>query len=126
VAERVELAIDAHGHVTACYSQRIGVTNGSAIEAKKAMLGAGERIKPEVRHNRDVEPFDEIWERWEGEDGHIARLREVDLIEESPSWLDQYIDDLTTAAWELGYLQAGREEPAEPDEDEVKVREVID
>lgn len=126
VAERVEVAIDAWGHLNACESQRISVTNGTAIEAKKALAGAGVRIKPEVRHNKDVEPFDEIWGRWEGEEGHVAMLQRADFIEDVPGWLDQYVDDLTTAAWELGYLQAGREEPAEPEEDDVKITEVIE
>lgn len=126
VAERVEVAIDAYGHLEACESQMISVTNGSAIETKKALVGAGTRIKPEVRHNRDVEPFDEIWERWQGDDGHVNRLRRADFVEEVPDWLSQYVDDLTTAAWELGYLKAGREEAVDPDDDDIKIREVID
>lgn len=127
VADRVEAAIDARAHITSCDSQMITMSNNSAVEAKKALLGAGDRLKPEVRHNKGVEPFDEIWERWHGEDGHIAMLQRADFIEQgSPSWLHKYVDDLTTAAWELGYLQAGKEEPAEPDDDSVKVREVID
>lgn len=125
VADRVERAIDAFGHLNACQSQRIAVSDGSAVGTKKALIGVGVRLKPEVRMNRHVEPFDDVWDRWEGEDGMVSDLYDADFVEDVPSWLPQYIEDVTTVAWELGYIKAGREEPSDPDEDEVAARELI-
>lgn len=124
--QRLELAVDAHAHVASCESQSIQMSDKSAVEVKKALVSAGTRLIPQLRHNSHVEPFDEIWGRWRGEDGYLSRLRETDFVVEDPEWLDQYAEDLQTAAWHIGYTRAGQEEAADPDDDEVKARELID
>jgi len=71
-------------------------------------------LLPELRDSQgsDEKPFDEILDRWESsyQDGAglLARLRDEQLSSDCPEWLGQLADDIRTAAYELGYLHAGR------------------
>jgi len=126
VAEKVSRANDAYSFLVSVYTQDMHLPEKSAMDTKRALLNAGMRLKPEIKMNNEHEPFDEIWERWDGEEGYIQMLIQHDFYNGMPGWVHQYSDDLMTAAWEIGYLQAGRQEAADPDSDDAKISEVID
>lgn len=101
-------------------------STNQALMASARITNAAEMLELEVEINKHNEPFDEIWERWSGEDGLIAQFRSVDLRETYPGFLDTLMDDMKRAAWHLGYLKVGRHEPADPDDDTTKVLEAIE
>jgi len=119
-------ANSAYAFLVSAQSQDITVSNRSFISTKQALLEAGLRLKTEIRVNKNVEPFTEIWERWDGEEGYVRLLRNHDFHESVPDWLGQYNDDIMDAAWELGYLKVGQEKAADPNDDDARINEVLD
>lgn len=59
----------------------------------------------------------------EPDEGYLRELRDIQLQNECPDWLEQFVLDIKTAGFELGYLQAGRtvsiNEDADPIEEDV-------
>lgn len=48
-------------------------------------------------------------------EGFVGALKDIQLHSECPDWLYQFVLDIRTAGYELGYLQAGRTVDKEPD-----------
>jgi len=128
VSETVYQANDAYSYIISVEAQGVPLEESDAVDVKRCLVRAGARLLPEIRKNKEQEPFDDIWERWNGEDGEgkMSELRRLNLYDGVPDWLHQYNEDVMTAAWEIGYLQAGREEPADPEDNQAMVTEVID
>jgi hypothetical protein len=127
----INKAVEAYAHVDSKTSQNIGLTPQTAVAARSAILKITKRLFREVEKMSHKEPFDEISKRWsdgdDGEPGYVTKLESTDFYNDGvPYWLGDLIDDLVTAGWELGYLKAGMEKPANPNDDDVQVKEMID
>jgi hypothetical protein len=141
----VHKAIKAYSHINSKRASGVGVTPQTAVRTRSAILGITKRLFYEVKRNRRHQPFDDIFERWagvpadevdelgaafayadEGDAGFIARLEAADFTREVPGFLGQLVDDIVTAAWELGYIRAGVEKPADPEDDDEQVRAMIE
>jgi len=138
----VNRAVKAYSHINSKSSQNIGITPQTAVKAKGAILGISKRLFHEIRRNARIEPYDEIYERWSGDEvvdgdagrevvetddaGYIVMLERADFTQGMPEWLGQMVDDLIRAAWKLGYIRSGVDKPADPDADETQVDEMFD
>lgn len=122
VTETIEKALNAYARVNSFHVEGVSIPPDLAVEARGRILTAALRLKPELEHDRGtVEKYDEILGRWEGSEGHLQRLRGTSLRQSDPDWLEELVQDIATAGWEIGYLQAGRvgeKERSVPDPDE--------
>ena len=119
-------ALKAFSHVNACYTQGSSLTEDRAVKCKSHILQAAMRLQQEIRYNSEVDEYEEMWERWEGEDGFISRFYDTNLRDGMPGWMLQFQMDIQDAAWQLGYHRVGKFRAADPDTDEAKGAEVID
>lgn len=111
VADAVQAAIDAYSHIDSIHAEGADVAPKRAAEARACILAAAHRLMTELENERDqVDLYDDILERWEGQDGFIQRMGQVRLNSMSPGFLHQFVRDIHRAAWELGYIRAGRAE----------------
>lgn len=124
IAEAVVDAVMAYSTVDSMYAEHAPMTAELATRARSKLLSASMQLRDEMERDRDnVDFYDDALSRWEGEDGYLRRLSDLSLQDECPGWLFQFVLDIRKAAWELGYLRAGRNEPIEtpnPDEAEVE------
>ncbi|RLM83697.1 hypothetical protein D3D02_16985 [Halobellus sp. Atlit-38R] len=123
IGKAVRDAVDAYSHLDAQQRQAArGRGANAAAQAHQHILAAAIRLVPELQRDRDSrEKLDEIYVDWTGDDGYIQRLKNTQLEAGSPDWLYEFVVQIREAAWELGYLQAGRTEKAEaedPNEEE--------
>ena len=130
----IDEAIDAYAVVKRLHVEGARV-RGQAADASSRILAAAMRLVPELKEHREQkEIYDEILSRWlDGEEtegvgevpdeGYLTALENTQLHRECPDWLSQFVLDIRTAGWHLGYLQAGRqteEEPEDPVEADVE------
>lgn len=114
VSNAVENAVDAYAMIQSRHSEGARVTPDQAAEASAHILGAALKLLPELEDDLDdVEEYQEILERWKGDDGFIERLKAESLSSRSPEWLGQFAVDIRRAGFELGYLRAGRQTDTE-------------
>ena len=134
--ESIMQAANAYSHLKAKDSQGVGITPQTAVKGKGRILRVSKRLSVEVRRNRDVDDYSEVYERWFGKelvdgewvdtgDGHMAMLESQSLRTGLPEWLDQHMDDILYVGWKLGYIRSGVDKPADPDEDETQVEEMF-
>ncbi len=126
VGKSVHNAIEAYARLDSLHAEGAQVPPETAATARSHIFAAALKLVPELRRdaprendddNGGVELYGEILDRWEGDDGYLRnKLHNVQLQRECPGWLFQFILDIRRAAWELGYLQAGRERKGEPDD----------
>lgn len=117
VAASIDEALDAYAAIDSAHAENARVSADDAAEARQKILGAALKLAPELENDREVEKqYASILNRWQGEDGFLQRLDSISLRETSPAWLRQFVLDIRTAGWELGYLQAGRTQRAEPED----------
>lgn len=134
----VNKAIRAYATIKSLDSQNVGITPQTAVKTKRAILAVAKRTFYEVQVNRQIDEFDEIYERWSGNEvnqgetietgdtGYVARLEEADFREGAPEFLPELMDDLVTATWKLGYIRAGVEKPADPDDTDEQMDEMFE
>jgi hypothetical protein len=122
----INRAIDAYSHVDSRAAQNMSITPKTAVNTRSAILKITKRLYYEVKKNQSIEGFPEIHERWSGEDGYVEQLEAANFQREVPGFLDELIDDLVAAGWELGYLKAGMEKPANPESDDIQVEEMFE
>lgn len=127
VVQAVDDALDAYARVDSAHTEGAPMPPDVAAVARANIQKAAMRLLPELENDRDdVDLYDEILNRWQETDdglGYIQLFDGLALSQERPSWLHQFVIDIRKAAWELGYLKAGRTaktEPENPDEAEVK------
>jgi len=124
VARSVHDAIEAYALVNSRHAESARIRPPMAAQARAKMLAPALRLKVELEDNREVESdYDEILSRWEGDDGFLTKLDQVTLQQECPDWLADFVEDIRTAGFQLGYLQAGRtvkERPDDPVEEETE------
>lgn len=129
ISTSVDDAVDAYSTIQAAHVEDTAIPPDLASEARSLILSAAMRLMVEMESDREaVDVYDTILSRWEdGDDrtetGYVAEFQDVRLAEGVPGWLFQFVKDIRRAAWELGYLQAGRTsrtDPEDPDEAEVE------
>lgn len=120
VHEAVVGAIEWQAFINACHREGARVQPEDAANASGQIMSAARRLLTELRQERDSEQkYDEILKRWEGENGkkgYIEQLAETSLSENNPAFLHQFVEDIHEAAFEIGYLRAGREERKDLDD----------
>jgi hypothetical protein len=111
VAEHIDDAIDALCYLESSKDAGYKPDPDEEADYRAVVLTAATSVKTELENERDLKTvYDEILNRWEGEDGYINRFREVDVTGYGrDGWMYQFAEDLHRAGWELGYLKAGRE-----------------
>jgi len=118
----VQDAIHAINEIDSAHHEGTKVRSQPAARARADVLDAMIALTPELRTNRDADDdLDDILNRWEGSDGYRRRLKAVHLTRENPEWLSQLADDISHAAWQLGYTRSGkttRENDVDPVEKE--------
>lgn len=126
VGETIENAVDAYARLDSLHTEKIPVEPELAAEARARIKSAAMKLIPELENDRDtVDFYDEVLERWQGDEGYLQELREVSLERRCPDWLEKMVIDIRKVGWELGYLQAGRTERVTPeDPDEAKQQEI--
>lgn len=133
VAASIDDAIDAYAYINGLHAEHARVRQREAAEARSRILGAAIKLLPELKANQGTQDQDdqdiyvEILNRWtkehDGGDGLLERLKQIQLQNDCPDWLGQLVQDIRTAGWEIGYLQAGRtisESNLEPAEEEAR------
>jgi hypothetical protein len=120
IGQAVRDAIDAYAYIDGRHSQGARVRATNAASAYRRILGAAIRLLPELK--RDAETKDELgeiyndWTGKDGDDGRIDQLQSLSFQSPPPDWLFEFVVQIREAAWELGYLQAGRSRKAEQDD----------
>lgn len=135
----VNNAIKAYAHINSLDTSHMGITPQASVKTKRAILGVSKRVYYEIQVNRHVEDYREIYERWSGDevdgdgeivagadDGFIERLEDADFTQGAPDFLPQLMDDLVKAAWTLGYIRAGVQKSADPEDAEEQVSEMFE
>lgn len=128
IGQAVRDAIDAYAFLDGRHTQGARVRATNAARAHRCILGAAIRLLPEVERDAETkEVLGEIHADWMGngedDDGDIDKLRSLSLQDPPPDWLFGFVVQIREAAWELGYLQAGRSRKADegdPAEEEPK------
>jgi hypothetical protein len=119
LGESIDDAVEAYAKIDAAHDEGANVAAAAAAEARGQIMSAAIKLLPALQADRDaVDEYDEMLASWEGEKGHISKLRDTSLRQECPDWLYDFVLDIRRAGWELGHLQAGRttkeyDDPAE-------------
>lgn len=117
IGQAVRDAIDAYAYIDGRHSQGARVRATDAASAYRRILGAAIRLLPELERNADAkDEVGDIYDDWTGDgddDGQLDDLRSLSFQGPPPDWLFEFVVQIRAAAWELGYLQAGRSRKAE-------------
>jgi len=125
MAQSIDNAIEAYAKIQSLHTEGARVKPQLAANAKSQIQGAAMRLVPELRN--DEEQYEEILERWSpgkeisnqtsmDEMGYLQRIRYTQLTNECPEWLHEFVLDIRTAGWEVGYLRAGQTVDEGPDD----------
>lgn len=119
VHQAVVGAIEAQAFIHAMHQEGARVSPEDAAEASARMLSAARRLLTEMRRENERNsdgPYDDILEKWEGPNGYISQLAGSNLSDSSPAFLHDFVEDIHRAAFEIGYIRAGREERQDLDD----------
>lgn len=122
ISSAIDNAIDAYASLQSLHDEDTKIKPSQASNARRPILSAAMRLLPELEKQKDAnETYGEMVDEWteDGveEQGYIEALREANLQRDCPDWLYDFVLDLRRAGWELGYLQAGRYEDDEDEDD---------
>lgn len=124
VARSIYDAIEAFAIIDSQHTENARVKPAAAAKARAKILAPALRLKVEMEADREaVEKLDQILQDWEGDEGHLAKFSNLQLHQDCPSWLHEFVTQIREAGWEIGYLKAGRTTKKELDdevEEEVK------
>lgn len=139
IAESIDEALDAYARLEASHAEGTKISAKEAAWARSRIKLAALKLAPELRgdahHN---EQYRKMLARWHGgfefvnddgegetvdpefptpaaDGGYFEALKEIRLQQQCPDWLEDWVIDIRTAGWEIGYLQAGRSVSPEPD-----------
>lgn len=116
ISQTIEDAVKAYSYIDAAHSEGASLRPEEARDARTPILNAAIMLHDEMQREAERnDDYDDILERWDGEDGFVRRFDEISLRDERPGWLYQFIRDIRSAGWRLGYLQAGKTEREGPD-----------
>lgn len=129
VAESINEATHSYVKLSSAIRSGYKISPEEETHLRADILLGAMAVRTELEHNRQQrEIYDEILSRWEGEDGFVTRFRELQLPKEYEPWIEQFIEDIRRAGWELGYLKAGREDEVTENGDgfDGELRDMID
>lgn len=132
IASSIQDAIDAYAKLQSLHDERAKVKADHAANARRPILAAAMNLLPELEHNQDSKDiYSRMVTDWtksgvDDDTGYIEALRNANLQNECPEWLYDFVSDMRKAGWELGYLQAGRyEDDDEEDDARASAREML-
>jgi len=110
VGRTVHEAMMSYATIESMHSESARVKARAAASAKRDILAAALMIETEVEASGKSgnEPFED-WGEEEQAMEWVSRLRETELQTRCPEWLSNLVETTREAAWQLGYLKAGRE-----------------
>ena len=122
ISKAIQDAIDAYATLKSLHDEGSKVRSQEAARARSPILSAAMQLLPELEHNKNSKQiYRKMVENWTesgvDDDGYIDALQDASLQHECPTWLYEFVYDLRKAGWELGYLQAGRYEEDEKEDD---------
>jgi len=133
IAAKVSDAVESYAVLQSAGREGAKLDPREYMFARANILDAAMSLKVEVEKeansNEDDDVYDEIIDRWEtggdeAEDGFIHAFHSHSIKNDGvPGWLFTFVEDIRLAAWELGYLQAGRtvsESNLEPADEQAK------
>ena len=132
VAASVGDALDAYAHLQSVHREGAALDPERAATQRQKILSAAMRLFVEMQEEEDQgnDDYEDILERWRGpgeEPGYIQKFHEHNFQSGLPGWMFQFIVDIRSAGWKLGYLQAGRRSKGElEDKAEQAARSMFD
>lgn len=123
IGRKVANAIEAYSVLQAAGAERAELQPHEYTHARAKILDAAMSLKVEIEREAAVEPpnsedniYTPIVGRWsDGDDknapqGYIAEFMQLSISQDGrvPGWVFGFVEDIRLAAFELGYLQAGR------------------
>lgn len=109
ITRTVNRALQSYARIDAAMTEGAPIDPETAARAHADIFEAALSLVAEMEHDRmAVAKYDQILERWQGDGGYLKRFQNVQLGREMPAFVQQFVMDIRSAAWELGYLQAGR------------------
>lgn len=139
IAESIDEALSAYAELDSLHAEDAKIGAQQAARARSRIKLAALKLVPELREDaHHNEQYQEILARWHGaldieqedgkpktvqpdfptaapEGGYFEALAEIRLQRECPPWLEDWVIDIRTAGWEIGYLQAGRSISPDPE-----------
>jgi len=104
-------AIDAYAAIERAHMEGARPDPQTAARAGSRIMSAAIIVQTELDTFGDEnEDYEQLLEKFEGDDGYVRNLKEVQLRSECPDWLHDFVTDIRRAGFELGYLQAGRKQ----------------
>lgn len=133
ISSAIDDAIDSYATLQGLHDEGAKIKANQAAQARQPILAAAMRLLPELKNNQSGnETYEEMVQKWTEDGvpnrdvGYIPGLRQVDLTQSCPDWIYEFVLDLRKAGWELGYLQAGRyEEDDDEDDAHASAREML-
>lgn len=122
VSQSISAALDSYAWLQGAHREGAGVRPEPAANARADILSAALRLYVEMQQEQanGNDDYDDILDRWgsdeDDEPGYIGQFHELRLTEGLPGWMLQFVMDIRTAGWQLGYLQAGRRAKKQPDD----------
>jgi len=116
IAQSVYDAIEAYAVINSQHAENARVKPQMAAQARARILAPALRLKVEMSSERNQEEFADILDDWTGDAGYLSRLEDVQLQRQCPPFLTDFVEDIRSAGYQLGYLRAGRTVKEEPDD----------
>jgi len=102
-------AIEAYAAIERAHMEGARPDPQTAARAGSRIMTAAMIVQTELDTFSDEnDEYEELLDKFQGDDGYTARLKQVQLRSECPDWLHEFVADIRRAGFELGYLQAGR------------------
>jgi hypothetical protein len=123
IGRKVSNAIEAYSVLQGAGAERAQLSDYEYTQARAKILDAAMSLKVEIEReaanelpNSDENIYTPIVDRWtDGGDenapeGYINEFMAMSISNGGrvPGWVFTFVEDIRRAAWELGYLQAGR------------------
>lgn len=123
VGQSVFDAIESYALLQSAMIESASINPDRIAEARADILAAALRLVVEMQAESHQEEYQKILNDWEGEEGYLSQFQALSIQQDGlPGWVSEFVSQIRTAAWELGYLKAGRrakEEPEDPIERDV-------
>lgn len=134
VSSAINNAIDAYASLQSLHDEHTKITAQQAANARQPILSSAMHLQHELEREAERSPnsdYENILDDWtkngvDEDTGYIQGLRETDLQNQCPDWLQGFVLQIRRAGWELGYLKAGRYEDREEDDARESARGMIE
>lgn len=113
VTKSIRDAIEAFALLDQASQTNYKIKAAEEAQLRADILAAAMRLRVELESEQasGTEYAVEILDKWQGEDGFIKQFRAAGMREtDQLDWFEEFASDIRRAGWELGYLQAGRQE----------------